>query len=126
MKKPLKHEHLIIRAEVKNPPKDEKFLKNWVLKLIEKIGMKLLSGPISAYVDMPGNEGATCVAIIETSHIAIHIWDALDPALIQLDVYSCSDLNPEIVIKEIMEFEPVSIQYKFLDREFAIKEVEDL
>ena len=26
-------------------------------------------------VHMPGNRGITAVAIIETSHIAMHIWD---------------------------------------------------
>ena len=30
---------------------------------------------------MPGNRGITAVAIIETSHITMHIWDEPNPAL---------------------------------------------
>ena len=39
---------------------------------------------------MPGNRGVTAFAIIETSHIAMHIWDEPNPALVQLDVYTCA------------------------------------
>ena len=33
------------------------------------------------------------VAIIETSHIAMHIWDEPKPALMQFDVYSCGEFD---------------------------------
>ena len=58
MTKPI-HKHLLIRAEVKNPPKenDEKYLVNWMRYLIQDIDMKLLFGPIARYVDVEGNEG---------------------------------------------------------------------
>ena len=97
----LEHKHLIIRAEVSNPPTDEAWLHNWLNTLVEKIGMKVCRGPITAYVDMPGNEGLTGVVVIETSHIAIHVWDAVDPALVQLDVYTCSTLDKDIIFKEL-------------------------
>jgi len=40
---------------------------------------------------MPGNQGLTSVTIIETSHIAVHVWDEVSPALMQMDVYSCAE-----------------------------------
>ena len=121
--KVLEHKHLIIRAEVSNPPTDEAWLHNWLNTLVEKIGMKVCRGPITAYVDMPGNEGLTGVVVIETSHIAIHVWDAIDPALVQLDVYTCSTLDKDIIFKELEQWNPTKVEYKYLDREFGLKEV---
>ena len=119
----LEHKHLIIRAEVSNPPTDEAWLHNWLNTLVEKIGMKVCRGPITAYVDMPGNEGLTGVVVIETSHIAIHVWDSVDPALVQLDVYTCSTLDKDIIFKELEQWNPTKVEYKYLDREFGLKEV---
>ena len=72
------HKHLIIRTEVNNPPGKDKqeYIKDWFRTLVKDIDMKLLAGPYCEYVDVPGNEGLTCVCIIETSHIAMHVWDA--------------------------------------------------
>ncbi len=120
MTKILKHEHLIIRAECKNPPKDETVIQQWILELIEKIDMKVLRGPISAYSDMVGNRGMTCGAIIETSHIVLHVWDEPDPSLFQLDVYSCSTVDPEKVFEHMKVFDVVKLEYKFLDREHGL------
>ena len=121
--KVLEHKHLIIRAEVRSPPTDEVWLHNWLKQLVEKIGMKVCRGPITAYVDMPGNEGLTGVIVIETSHIAIHVWDAVDPAHVQLDVYTCSTLDKDIIFKELEQWNPTKVEYKYLDREFGLKEV---
>jgi|TARA_B110000238_G_C15981393_1_gene376195 S-adenosylmethionine/arginine decarboxylase-like enzyme len=119
----LEHKHLIIRTEVNNPPRDEVWLQNWLTELVDKIGMKVCRGPITAYVDMPGNEGLTGVVVIETSHIAIHVWDAVEPALVQLDVYTCGALNKDIIFAELEQWDPVKIEWKFLDREFGLNEV---
>ena len=119
----LEHKHLIIRAEVNNPPRDEVWLQNWLTELVDKIGMKVCRGPITAYVDMPGNEGLTGVVVIETSHIAIHVWDAVEPALVQLDVYTCSTLDKDIIFAELEQWNPTKIEWKYLDREFGLNEV---
>ena len=118
MTKPI-HKHLLIRAEVKNPPKenDDVRLVNWMRYLIQDIDMKLLFGPVTRYVDVEGNEGLTAIAMIETSHIAMHIWEKEDPPLLQLDVYTCGPFVPGIVLKSLREFNPVKIRRKFLDRE---------
>ena len=69
----LKHKHLLVRAEVLEPPKDLKSTKLWLKKLIKDIDMKILGGPYLKYCDNIGNRGLTAVTIIETSHIAMHV-----------------------------------------------------
>ena len=113
----LEHKHLIIRAELKNPPKCAEAIQDWMRLLVDKIGMKILMGPYAIYSDMVGNQGLTAVTIIETSHIAMHVWDEVDPALMQLDVYTCSTLNIEDVFETLGDFAPVNVQYKYIDRE---------
>ena len=119
----LVHKHIILRIEAKKPP-GAKELNSWVSQLVEKIGMKILEGPISANITtIPGNCGPTCVCIIETSHIACHVWIEPDPALIQLDVYTCGPFDPKAVIEHIQIWEPTRIEYKYLDREHGLTEI---
>lgn len=120
----LYHKHLIIRAEVNNPlTSAEKVSQEWMPTLIDRIGMKILMGPYAVYSNVKGNRGLTAVTIIETSHIAMHIWDEVSPALVQLDVYTCGSLDPYDVVDAITEFDPVSIEMKYLDREHNLVEI---
>jgi len=121
-----KHKHLIVRADIGKCPKEEDLNKisDWIRLLIKKIDMKLLAGPYTTYVNEKGNKGMTSVAIIETSHIALHIWDETRPGLMQLDVYSCADFKPQDVFEKVNEiFDTVKMEYKFLDREKELVEV---
>jgi len=113
----LEHKHLIVRAELNNPPKCAEAIQDWMKTLVETIGMKILMGPYAIYSDMVGNRGLTAVTIIETSHIAMHVWDEVEPALMQLDVYTCSTLNTADVFEALQQFEPVNVEYKYIDRE---------
>lgn len=119
----LVHKHLIIRAEVKNPPTERSWTHKWLTQLVEKIGMKICQGPITAYVDVPGNRGLTGVVIIETSHIALHVWDETNPGLMQFDVYTCGPFNPQTIFDELKQFDPVKLEFKYLDREHNLVEV---
>lgn len=117
----LVHKHLIIRAEADNPPVDENYLKSWLNNFIMDINMKVFMGPYVKYCNMPGNRGITAVAIIETSHIAMHIWDEVTPALMQFDVYSCGEFDPEKICKKIQDdFKTSKIEYKYLNRETGL------
>jgi len=121
----IKHKHLIIRAETEKTPTDPKWLHSWLVDLVSDIKMDICQGPITAYVDVPGNKGLTGVVIIETSHIAVHIWDEINPGLLQMDVYSCADFDPQQIFDKIDEaFEPVKLEYKFLDREKSLTTIE--
>lgn len=113
----LQHKHLIIRSEITKPPKNEDQIVEWAKQLIQSIGMKIMMGPYAKYCYMEGNRGITCVTIIETSHVALHIWDEDSPSLLQLDVYTCSNLDKKIVFDAIKEFNPVKTDFKYLDRE---------
>ena len=117
----IEHKHLIIRAEVLEPPTDTHWTCEWLKQLVENIGMKVCAGPISAYVTVPGNRGLTAVVIIETSHIAMHCWDEESPGLMQFDIYTCGSLLIADVLKELEQFKPTKLEYKFLDREHDLK-----
>ena len=120
----LVHKHLLVRAEVKAPIVNKNKAIKFLRKLIKAINMKAMYGPTASYCKMKGNRGVTAFAIIETSHIAMHIWDEVNPALVQLDVYSCADMDPNKVIEIInQELETVKIEYKFLDRDNDFKEI---
>ena len=117
------HKHLIIRAEVADPPgKDDiQRMIDWTTELIDEIDMKLLDGPFCKYVDIKGNSGLTVVAIIETSHIAMHVWDEVSPALMQLDVYTCGPFKPIKVFEKLRDFGLTKLEWKYLDRETKLK-----
>ena len=118
------HKHLIVRAEVNNPPKDVDKLTEWLKDFIASINMKIMLGPYVAYCNNEGNRGITGVAVIETSHIAIHVWDEPVPALMQLDVYSCAEFNPYLIADKLKkDFDVVKMDYKFLNRETGLKPI---
>lgn len=113
----LQHKHLLARCEVNKPPFDPAQIENWLRKLVADLGMKIMMGPISGYSPVVGNRGLTAAVVIETSHIVVHAWDEESPAMLQVDVYTCSDLDPKVIWDAIAEFEPTHIDYKLLDRE---------
>ena len=115
------HKHLIIRAEVNNPITSEKELKRWLRKLVKKIDMNIIKGPYTAYVSKEGNRGITGVVMIETSHIAIHVWDEISPALVQCDVYSCAEFSSNEVLVEFASMGITKIDHIMLDRVDTIK-----
>lgn len=114
---PLVHQHLIVRAEVNKAPTDVNEINEWLRELIDCLGMKIMMGPFSEYNEMEGNRGLTAAAIIETSHVVLHAWDECSPNIIQLDVYSCAPVEKAVVLNLLQEFEPLHVDYKFLDRD---------
>ena len=121
----LQHKHLLIRATITNHISDTDVISNWVSNLVETIQMKILHGPVAVYCNKTGNCGITAFAIIETSHIVLHTWDETDPATLQLDVYTCSNLEIDVVFKALSVFQPTKIDYKFLDREQGFLDITD-
>jgi len=120
LSKILEHKHLIVRAELNDPPYSTTDIKDWMRRLVDRIDMNILMGPYAVYSDMVGNQGLTAVTIIETSHIAMHVWDEVQPALMQLDVYTCSTLDIKDVFAAIEEFEPTKVEYKYIDRDQSL------
>jgi S-adenosylmethionine/arginine decarboxylase-like enzyme len=99
-------------------------LTEWLQDFITSINMKVLMGPYVIYHDVPGNRGITGAAIIETSHIVMHVWDECSPALMQFDVYSCGAFDPETICRKITkDFDVTKIEYKFIDRENNLTDI---
>lgn len=118
------HKHLLVKAFVRNPPTESEPFENWLRELVSSINMKIVAGPYSKYVHAVGNSGLTGGVFIETSHIAMHIWDEPSPAMIQFDVYSCSCFEPETVIKALEQFGLASYEYMVIDRNENMRVVE--
>jgi S-adenosylmethionine/arginine decarboxylase-like enzyme len=112
------HKHLLVNAKVENPINTEEQGVDFLTRLVENIDMKIIKGPFASYVDKPGNRGLTAIVMIETSHIAFHIWDEEDPSLVQFDLYTCGELNLAKVLLAFGEtFKVVSLDYQLFDRE---------
>ena len=111
------HLHLLVKGYVKNPPKTAELLNVWLSELVSKVDMKVVAGPTSVYVDEPGNEGVTGTITLATSHAAIHVWDAEEPAMFQFDIYSCKDYDPNVVLNHIdSNFDLAEAYWSFIDR----------
>lgn len=124
MKKPM-HKHLLLRGMVLDAPTSEQVVIDWLREFVGKIGMKVVQGPFASMITEEGNRGLTASVMIETSHIAFHIWDETNPGLIQFDLYTCSELNSPYVFKELEKFfNFTEYQYMILDRENGFKVIE--
>ena len=111
------HLHLLVKGYIKTPPKTEKVLNIWFTQLVQNVGMKVVAGPTSVYVDEPGNEGLTGTVTLATSHASIHIWDKERPATFQFDLYSCSEFTPKQVLDHIDDwFGLQEAHWQFIDR----------
>ena len=127
----LEHRHYMVRAEVADPIKKPKQAKKWLKKLVKAIGMKICKhgGPHVDYVDKPDNCGIAAVVMIETSHIALHVWDKLEKPLVQLDIYSCAPFDCNVVNSFLNEMRPTRRHTWLVDRADRLRlweEMEDL
>ncbi|MFZ9741207.1 MAG: S-adenosylmethionine decarboxylase family protein [Candidatus Nanopelagicaceae bacterium] len=112
------HKHLLVNAKVTNPMNTEEEGINFLKFLVDQINMKIIKGPFASYVDAEGNKGLTAVVMIETSHIAFHIWDEPNPGLLQFDLYTCGSLDLYKAIDILKEhFNVVEMDYVLFDRE---------
>lgn len=112
------HKHLLVNAKIKDPLNNEQAGIDFLTNLVNSIDMKIIKGPFASYVDKPGNRGLTAMVMIETSHIAFHIWDEVDPALIQFDLYTCGQLELDKVISTFRDtFNLIEMDYVLFDRE---------
>lgn len=111
------HLHILVKGYMVSAPRKEAALNEFFKSLVKKVGMKVVAGPTSVYVDEPGNEGLTGTVTLATSHASIHIWDRDRPAMFQFDLYSCSEFTPEQIFDEIdYWFGLYSAQWVMFDR----------
>ncbi len=115
------HLHLIVRAHVEHPPTSEKEVNDWLVELVNLVGMQVVAGPTSVYVSEPGNEGVTGTVTLATSHASIHVWDHVRPSLVQFDIYSCKEFLKETVFDHLNKFKIVDMQWVYIDRNEGIR-----
>jgi S-adenosylmethionine/arginine decarboxylase-like enzyme len=120
----IKHLQQIIIGQVTNPPTDVDVVKQFMSDLVEAIGMKRLIEPQAVYVQAVGNKGMTSCVLIETSHIAWHVWDEQTPGLLQFDLYTCGNLNPDQVLSIVKDFFGLTTySMKVFDRADQLNEI---
>jgi len=120
------HKHMLVNAKVSNPIHSEQEAIDFLTDLVRRVDMKIIKGPFASYVDAPGNKGLTAIVMIETSHIAFHIWDEVDPGLLQFDLYTCGSLDKFTVLNALNErFDIKSIDWVIYDREngFVVEDI---
>jgi S-adenosylmethionine/arginine decarboxylase-like enzyme len=118
------HKHLLVNAKVSKPMRDEQVAIDFLTNLVNRIDMKIIKGPFAKFVDndAEGNSGLTAIVMIETSHIAFHIWDQVEPGLLQFDLYTCGKLDLQEVMKALDEaFDVVSMKWVLYDREHGFE-----
>lgn len=112
------HKHLLINAKINKPLFDEDEAIAFLRYLVKEIDMKIIQGPFVTYLDVKGNRGMTGIVMIETSHIAFHIWDETAPSLLQFDLYTCGTLDKDKTLQIVQEqFKTEFLEYVLFDRE---------
>jgi S-adenosylmethionine/arginine decarboxylase-like enzyme len=120
------HNHLLINAKTPWPIRNKRQMKKWLKGLVKDIGMNLIAGPFVHYVNKPGNRGLTAVVMIETSHIALHIWDEMQPAHVQFDIYTCAGLDEEkTLLKIVNDLKITDVEWVYFNREVGFKKVSE-
>ena len=96
---------------------DKTTISNFVVTLIERIGMTAYGSPqIELMLIGTENEGYSVLQMITTSNITAHFVNSTQDAYI--DVFSCKEFDSSIAIHTVEEFfEPVSIKTTILNRQ---------
>ena len=126
MFKPI-HKHLLVFAKINKFPNadEEKIVIDFMERLIDKVEMKVINGPIASYVSDQGNVGWTSALLLSTSHAAMHIWN--EWCTMQLDLYSCKDFDERLVLAHIKEmFDATMIKFRVLNRDGGLNDEEGL
>lgn len=121
----IQHKHLLLNATVRKPIYKEEDAINFLTELVESINMKIIKGPFAHYVEAEGNRGMTAIVMIETSHIAFHIWDEKDPAELKFDLYTCGSLDAAQVLQILdKQFGLSAVEWMVLDRADGFEHIE--
>ena len=107
------HNHLLVNGYTLKKLTDGYEMNKFLTQLVKYIGMKIVIPPRSFYIKKAGNKGITAQVGIETSHLAIHVWDEPSPSIIRLDLYTCGCLDVDSVLAYLEEHLGL-INYKFL------------
>lgn len=99
--------HLIIDGMASNRALlgDVPSVSNWVHKVVEAIGMKVLEGPYWSEIIYPEEDaGVSVIAIISKSHVALHTWTGKSGFNLNADVFSCVPFDSTKVLGLTREY----------------------
>ena len=109
--------HLIIRAEISNPPAPvspirfaEVVVRIWLCSLINNTSIK--SRPDTVTCTSSEENGVSCTCVTDRGHIGIHVFDNM----LQLDVSTYGKLKPIDVFNKLYDFKPIVIHWKYLSK----------
>ena len=95
--------HLVIDAGVCNAEiKNSDAIYRFVKQLVIDIDMVAYGEPQIVHFGSGNKAGYTLVQLIETSNIVAHFNE--EDMEIYLDVFSCKDFNPQVVIKLVEDY----------------------
>jgi S-adenosylmethionine/arginine decarboxylase-like enzyme len=112
--------HLILDcSQVNENVSDPKEIRKMIKALVKRIKMKAVGEPIIKFLKegVPHLQGYSCLQLIETSSITMHLNDAPESSA-YIDIFSCKDFKAEDAIAVVEEyFAPKKIKQKFLHRQ---------
>jgi S-adenosylmethionine/arginine decarboxylase-like enzyme len=116
----LDHQSIIVSGHIRNPISDPKIMEQWLTELVSLVGMKILIPAQAVYCNAPGNEGATGIVCLETSHAAIHIWEKNEKPFVKFDLYSCAPFETQTVLSHFNVMDPIDLNIMRIDRNNSI------
>jgi len=96
--------HLVVDGKATNLGLllSEEEMRGYLWDLAETIEMRIMGNPQSVSVEDKGLEnGVTVIAIIETSHIAIHTWPEQDDFNVNVDIFSCKEFDAHAALESL-------------------------
>jgi len=105
---------------------DTKIIRKMLDTLVKRVDMQAVGPPIIKFLKEgdPHLQGYSCIQLIETSSITMHLNDAPESSA-YIDVFSCKEFKPADAIAVVNEFfAPDDIKSQFLHRQAkkAVKE----
>lgn len=85
-------------------------LQGTLVEAAESAGLKVVTGQFHQFEP----HGATGVLLLEQSHLAVHTW--VEEGLVCVDLMTCGDANPEVVLKAIRRALPGKHQFVSIER----------
>jgi len=121
----LNHLHILATARrLGAPPATAAEVETWMTELVSLVGMEVLIPAKAIRSDQIGNEGVTGIICLTTSHASLHCWDRVEEPFLTMDLYSCRDFDPEIVLKHLGAFQPGEIEFVLIDRATGYRIIE--
>lgn len=94
---------------------DPEVVKEFLVKLVPALDMFPIGKPQVVFVDTDEGKGVSGIQLITTSTITFH-GDA-DGNCVYLDVFSCKEYKPEIVLEMVVGFfAPTTIEQRMVVR----------